>query len=114
MRYYVGFSQIGSHICCLLGSHLSALRFETLHLCNLVTIWVVIFIGLKFHVMWICYKLEIFVDINFCGCFILCVFLYLLKYVPTYMETTQFSSVIRGHHIYKEVWELIQGQDFTM
>ena len=47
-------------------------------------------------------------DINFHECFILCVFLYLPKYVP--METTRFSSVIRGHHIYKEVWELIHSQ----
>ena len=26
------------------------------------------------------------------------------------METTWFSSIIRGHHIYKEVWEPIYGQ----
>ena len=48
--------------------------------------------------MWICYKLEIFVDINFCGCFISCVLLYLPKYVAIAMETTRFPSVIRGHH----------------
>ena len=27
-----------------------------------------------------------------------------------WFETTPFSSVIRGHHIYKEVWEPIHGQ----
>ena len=79
-----------------------------MHWIWIVTIWVVIFEGLKFCVLWICYKLEIFMDINFHGCFILCVFLYLPKYIP--METTWFSSVIRGHHIYKEVWELMHGQ----
>ena len=36
-------------------------------------------------------------DINFCGCFILCVLLYLPKYIA--MKTTRFSLVIRGHHI---------------
>ena len=61
------------------------------------TIWVVIFGGLKFRVMWICYKLEIFVDINFSGCFISCALLYLPKYVA--METMQFSLVTRGHNI---------------
>ena len=53
---------------------------------------------------------EIFVDINFHGCFILCVLVYLPKYIAIAMETTQFSSVIRGHHIYKKVWEPIHGQ----
>ena len=39
-------------------------------------------------------------DINFRGCFISCVFVYLPKYVA--METMRFSSVIRGHHIYRK------------
>ena len=26
------------------------------------------------------------------------------------METTRIASVIRGHHIYKEIWEPIHGQ----
>ena len=51
-------------------------------------------------------------DINFGGCFISCVLLHLPKYVA--METTQFSSVIRGHHIYKEVWEPITARFYSV
>ena len=39
--------------------------------------------------------------------YFVCIFV-LSKYIP--MEATRFSSVIRGHHIYKEIWEPIHGQ----
>ena len=65
----------------------------------IATIWVVIFKGLKFRVMSICYKLKIFMDIKFCECFISCVLLYLPKYVT-----------MENMYIAMEVWEPIHGQ----
>ena len=51
----------------------------------------------------VCFNLVIFVGINFVhGCCNSCMHLN--------METMQFSLVIRGHHLHKEVWEPIHGQ----
>ena len=46
--------------------------------------------------MWICYKL---VDINFCGCLILCVLLYLSKYIASYGNCTIFFGYQRPPYI---------------
>ena len=58
-----------------------------------------IFEGLKFHVIWTCYRLEIFMDINFCGCFVSCVLLYLPKYVASYGNYVIFFGYHRPPYI---------------
>ena len=55
------------------------------------------------------YNFKISVGVNFRGCCISCIFEIKIVF-KVIMETMQISSVIRGHHIYKEVWELIHGQ----
>ena len=70
------------------------------------TVWVIIFEGLNFRSS---YNFKF----PWVLIFVSAVFRVYLKsrfVFKVIMETTRKSSVIRGHHIYKEVWEPIHGQ----